>query len=1055
MTKPSIIGRGIVVEAVNRKARRKEMRHAKKQKQRHHSSNTRDGKEVPPPSIISQDEDTNVAARSINSKKKTMINDNVDSNQRSNKRVKFSNTLEGKPSVKNRDNDDDEGEDDSSHHHQQQQQQQKKTKRSNAKRYYEHLDEETALALLRDDKEIEFLESNLGITKFKKKELNREYANNEGFGSDFGDFLMDLDNLVDRCVGGGGGFDDNNEDRNSSSEPLGSSNDDDESNAGQANMNKIESKNSDVGSYDNSEDDDDDDLSIAEEGGVINENYDDDEDSYTNIDEETAIALRNDDAEISALEEKLGLSSATNSSKAKKKLRKEYASAFSGYGEDFADFLDELDTLGQKTGMRRGGGGGDKEALLSCDDDDDGNDDDGDDNSDDGSNNGSDFSDSESGEDALLENSSDHDVALTYRPIAGEDIYGNTIGPSRNNSSKPSKYVPPHLRNRSSHQDDTTTTIAAAAADPEIMIQIQRQINNALNRLSDQTLESVSKSIASVYSSFAFRDVNDCLWKNIQISCIPSHMIMSGLIPLYIGAMAGVHWLAGDGSQIGGCLVEWSVTNLFDSLIKIRKARDDDGTNEVDELDHDVINKEAANCILIVCYLYNYGVIHCTLIYDLVRDFIRNFMEIDVEGLLVILSHCGQQLRSDDPTALREIVLMVKDRAKTAEDSRHDITNIADSSRIQYMVDSITELKNNKPRKQDAVIREKANALKKIVGRIKNSTSQSLVGQKNGSCLRVTLQDVLDAELKGRWWMVGASWTGNQDRDLLWGTEDEQNNEHSVTTDTSRTNLSSSKNGSHRNEDSLLALASSQRMNTDTRRSIFCVVMGSTDCDDAFEKLVRGGMLKPKVERDVIRVLIHCCGEEKAYNPFYAYLATRCCEYQAKSRFTLMLSFWDAFKQFDTFTARKVANLAKLLAHFVSADNKYTNIGVLKRIDFSPTDMSEMAILFLTIFMTTIFETCDVASTNKIFSHDTTATDASGARKSKQVDSESDDNDDDVDAAAKSGKMKKEDLSELKENLSIFLLQYLKSSPKNIEGSKFHSHFLAAMETCEKTNANS
>jgi nucleolar MIF4G domain-containing protein 1 len=937
----------------------------------------------------------------------------------------------------------------------------KKTKRRSStpkQYYYEHFDEETALALVRDDKEIEFLESNLGITKLKKKELNREYANNEGFGTDFGDFLMDLDNLVDRCVGGGGGgVDDDTDEDDSSGESLGNSNnDDDDSNVSiDVKRNKIESKDSDMeSSYDNSEDNDDD-LSIAEEDGVIDDDDDDDDYSYTNIDEETAIALRNDDAEILALEEKLGISSATNSSKARKKLRKEYASAFSGYGEDFADFLDELDTLGQKIGMRRGGRGGgreDTEALSS------GNDDDDDDNSEDGSNNGSDDSDSESGD-----TTSDHDVALTYRPIAGEDIYGNTIDPTRNDSSKPSKYVPPHLRNRSSHQDDddtnnaTTTIAGAAAAEPEVMIQIQRQINNALNRLSDQTLESVSKSIASVYSTFAFRDVNDCLWKNIQISCIPSHMIMSGLIPLYIGAMAGVHWLAGDGSQIGGCLVEWSITNLFDLLIKIRKACDEDETNEVDDLDHDVINKEASNLILIVCYLYNYGVIHCTLIYDLVRDFIRNFMEIDVEGLLIILSHCGQQLRSDDPTALREIVLMVKDRAKSVEDSSDDITNIADSSRIQYMVDSITELKNNKPRKQDAVIREKANALKKIVVRIKNSTSQSLVGQKSGSCLRVTLQDVLDAESKGRWWMVGASWTGNQDRDLLWGTEDgpdQKNNEHSVTTETRKSNSSSSKNGSHDNEDSLLALASSQRMNTDTRRSIFCVVMGSTDCDDAFEKLVRGGMLKPKVERDVIRVLIHCCGEEKAYNPFYAYLATRCCEYQAKSRFTLMLTFWDAFKQFDTFSARKVANLAKLLAHFVSADNKYTNIGVLKRIDFSPMDMSEMAILFVTIFMTAIFESCDVESTKKIFAHDTTATDVSGTRKSKHVDSDSDDDDDDVDTAAKSGKTKKEDLSELKENLSIFLLQYLKSSPKNIEGSKFHSNLLAAIATCEKTTVN-
>ncbi|KAL3785282.1 hypothetical protein ACHAW5_008296 [Stephanodiscus triporus] len=797
---------------------------------------------------------------------------------------------------------------------------------------------------------------------------------------------------------------------------------------------------------------------------------------YENLDDETLTALRQDDREIEYLESNLGVKSnsnkkkkngggslglSSNSSKAKKKLRREYASAFSGYGEDFGDFLDDLDRLDDNVGTKRGAveassGGEDDESMNSeydgnCIDD----------------------SDSDT-EDTPSEDTADHDVSLTYRPTIGEDIYGNKIDPSHGQATKPSKYVPPHLRKKPSdqvadgtapadnHQGVSKRYKSTVAADPETITLIQRQINNALNRLSDQTLESVSKSIASIYSTCPFHDVNDCLWKNIQSACVPHHMIMSGLIPLYIGAISGVHWLGGDGIQIGGCLVEWSVTNLIDSLNKGRKFGGN-SSNVADEEEHEMINKEASNLLLIVCYLYNYGVIHCTLIYDLVRDFIHNFTEIDVEGLLIILSHCGQQLRADDPTALREIVLMVKDRSQTAadkgdttrdENSTDRKTNVADSSRIQYMVDSIIALKNNKPRKQDAVIREKSNALKKHISRIKTSASQLLVGKKSGSCLRVTLQDVLDAEAKGRWWMVGASWTGNQHHDKLWSDPDmpaeKIDNAH-----TSNRKLSSfSKKGLNENEDSLLALASSLRMNTDARRSIFCIVMGSTDCDDAFEKIVRGGMLKPKVERDVIRVLVHCCGEEKAYNPFYAFLTARCCEYQAKSRFTLMLTFWDAFKQLDSFSARKVANLAKLLAHFVGANDKCVTIGVLKRIDFAPTEMTEMVIIFLSIFMTALFESCDVVSTHKIFAHGTTASDSSTALKSQHVGSDNDDDDDD-DTAAKTGKTKKEDLTELRESLSIFLLQYMTSSPKNVVGSKFHSNLLAAISTCGKSSVDS
>jgi nucleolar MIF4G domain-containing protein 1 len=37
----------------------------------------------------------------------------------------------------------------------------------------------------------------------------------------------------------------------------------------------------------------------------------------------------------------------------------------------------------------------------------------------------------------------------------------------------------------------------------------------------------------------------------------------------------------------------------------------------------------------------------------------------------------------------------------------------------------------------------------------------------------------------------------------------------------------------------LLALAAAQRMNTDARRAVFCAIMGSEDCLEAFEKLLR------------------------------------------------------------------------------------------------------------------------------------------------------------------------------------------------------------------------
>jgi len=42
-------------------------------------------------------------------------------------------------------------------------------------------------------------------------------------------------------------------------------------------------------------------------------------------------------------------------------------------------------------------------------------------------------------------------------------------------------------------------------------------------------------------------------------------------------------------------------------------------------------------------------------------------------------------------------------------------------------------------------------------------------------------------------------------------------------------------------------------------------------------------------------------------------------------------------------------------------------------------------------------------------------------------------------------------LGELRESMAVFLLQYLKSSPKNTEGTQFHDNFTAALKICEQT----
>ena len=99
------------------------------------------------------------------------------------------------------------------------------------------------------------------------------------------------------------------------------------------------------------------------------------------------------------------------------------------------------------------------------------------------------------------------------------------------------------------------------------------------------------------------------------------------------------------------------------------------------------------------------------------------------------------------------------------------------------------------------------------------------------------------AESKGRWWIIGSAFTGN-----LVGTtrEDDQT-------------VAEAKQGTGEQfSDKLLELARKMRMNTDIRRTVFCLIMSAEDYMDCAEKLVKLGT-KNQTEREVVFVVTDCC----------------------------------------------------------------------------------------------------------------------------------------------------------------------------------------------------
>ena len=169
-------------------------------------------------------------------------------------------------------------------------------------------------------------------------------------------------------------------------------------------------------------------------------------------------------------------------------------------------------------------------------------------------------------------------------------------------------------------------------------------------------------------------------------------------------------------------------------------------------------------------------------------------------------------------------------------------------------------------------------------------------------------------------------------------------------------------------------------------------------------------------------------------------------------RFTFQLTFWDAFKGFEgggggggdeaggkggRTTARKAANLAKMLAHLLTEG--WVGMNVLKAIDISPDGMSEVAIVFLTVLFGTIFDGSDDAdAVGCLFKK----IGGGGGNGGGGADGGLDDIDDVL-------AEKTDEREALKESVSVFLLHFMEGHPSNVKGSRFRKNYRAAVRACD------
>jgi len=74
------------------------------------------------------------------------------------------------------------------------------------------------------------------------------------------------------------------------------------------------------------------------------------------------------------------------------------------------------------------------------------------------------------------------------------------------------------------------------------------------------------------------------------------------------------------------------------------------------------------------------------------------------------------------------------------------------------------------------------------------------------------------------------------------------------------------------------------------------VLMSSEDYVDACERLGQLNLTEIQ-QREIVRVLLHCCGNEKVYNPYYTLVCQELCRFSHSYKITLQFCLWDFLRE--------------------------------------------------------------------------------------------------------------------------------------------------------------
>ncbi|CUM64076.1 uncharacterized protein PRCAT00001665001 [Priceomyces carsonii] len=393
------------------------------------------------------------------------------------------------------------------------------------------------------------------------------------------------------------------------------------------------------------------------------------------------------------------------------------------------------------------------------------------------------------------------------------------------------RYVPPALRKKMELEKDFQNDD-----------KLNKQIKSAINKLSEANIASIVNEINGLFSQYSRRAVTESLVNELLDSVIQEGRILDSFLTLYATVVVTIKRL--QGIEFGAHFIQ-ELIKLFDV------CRIEEGSS-----------KKASNLVSFLSATYALNLVSSKLLFDVVKDLIGSFNELNVEILLRLIRTSGNQMRIDDPNALKEIIALVNTV------STH---SIRENTRMSFLIDTISSLKNNKLKTTNEHTLHLTTRMRKYLSSFK--------GHNLDAPIQVSLDDIRNVDSRGKWWLVGAAWKGQ---------------EETIVPDVNQSAINDILDSA---EPNWMNLARSQRMNTDIRRAIFIAIMSASDYVDGLTKLEKLS-LKRSQAREIPKVLLHCTGVEPAWNPYYALLASKLCNSHSYRK-TFQFILWDLLKDLE------------------------------------------------------------------------------------------------------------------------------------------------------------